>query len=37
MLEIIVNYAGYGFLILSTLLLCRIPFDIIVEAFRGGR
>lgn len=37
MLEIIVTYAGYGFLILATLLLCRLPFDIIIDAFRGGR
>ena len=35
--ELIIQYAGNGILILSIILLCRIPFDIIIDAFRGDR
>lgn len=37
MAEIIVAYAVKGIEIMGILLLIRIPFDIVVDAFRGGR
>lgn len=35
--EIIISYCAKGIEILGIIFLMRIPFDIVVDAFRGDR